>query len=207
MLTPGAASGAARQRGSRVGRICGRAQGTGQAAAMSRLERELIVKALDQTSSNVMHAARLLKIFAQRFATQDEGSSVCASATSARSRERSAQRRDLRVRRAVFELPRTSARAPTRACAEEARRARPSRCPRCRPSRVRAWSGSRSGPPLAGTPEGSLPRVADEEMPGEQASSSRVVDIDVFPYPNEEAAIPLTNVGLRRRACAVHRAR
>src|SRR6187551_343929 len=31
-------------------------------AAMSRLERELIVKALDQTSSNVTHAARLLKI-------------------------------------------------------------------------------------------------------------------------------------------------
>jgi DNA-binding NtrC family response regulator len=31
-------------------------------AAMSRLERELIVKALEQTSSNVTHAARLLKI-------------------------------------------------------------------------------------------------------------------------------------------------
>jgi two-component system response regulator AtoC len=31
-------------------------------AAMSRLERELIVKALDQTNSNVTHAARLLKI-------------------------------------------------------------------------------------------------------------------------------------------------
>jgi len=31
-------------------------------AAMSRLERELIVKALDQTSGNVTHAARLLKI-------------------------------------------------------------------------------------------------------------------------------------------------
>jgi two-component system response regulator AtoC len=31
-------------------------------AAMSRLERELIVKALEQTSGNVTHAARLLKI-------------------------------------------------------------------------------------------------------------------------------------------------
>ena len=29
---------------------------------MSRLERELIVRALDQTSGNVTHAARLLKI-------------------------------------------------------------------------------------------------------------------------------------------------
>ena len=31
-------------------------------AETSRVERELIVKALDQTSSNVTHAARLLKI-------------------------------------------------------------------------------------------------------------------------------------------------
>ena len=31
-------------------------------AAMSRLERELIVHALDQTRGNVTHAARLLKI-------------------------------------------------------------------------------------------------------------------------------------------------
>jgi DNA-binding NtrC family response regulator len=31
-------------------------------AAMSRLERELIIKALEQTNSNVTHAARLLKI-------------------------------------------------------------------------------------------------------------------------------------------------
>jgi DNA-binding NtrC family response regulator len=31
-------------------------------AAMSRLERELIVKALEQTGGNVTHAARLLKI-------------------------------------------------------------------------------------------------------------------------------------------------
>jgi two-component system, NtrC family, response regulator AtoC len=31
-------------------------------AAMSRLERELIVRALEQTSGNVTHAARLLKI-------------------------------------------------------------------------------------------------------------------------------------------------
>jgi DNA-binding NtrC family response regulator len=31
-------------------------------AAMSRLERELIVRALEQTNGNVTHAARLLKI-------------------------------------------------------------------------------------------------------------------------------------------------
>jgi hypothetical protein len=46
---------------------------------------------------------------------------------------------------------------------------------------------------VAGTPEGSLPRVADEEMPGEQVILKGYY-IDVFPYPNEEGAIPLTNV-------------
>jgi sulfatase modifying factor 1 len=51
-----------------------------------------------------------------------------------------------------------------------------------------------SGPVVAGTPEGSLPRVADEEMPGEQVILKGYY-IDVFPYPNEEGAIPLTNVG------------
>ena len=49
------------------------------------------------------------------------------------------------------------------------------------------------GPLVAGTPEGSLPRVADEEMPGEQVILKGYY-IDVFPYPNEEGAIPLTNV-------------
>jgi sulfatase modifying factor 1 len=50
-----------------------------------------------------------------------------------------------------------------------------------------------SGPLVAGTPEASLPRVADEEMPGEQVILKGYY-IDVFPYPNEEGAIPLTNV-------------
>jgi sulfatase modifying factor 1 len=49
------------------------------------------------------------------------------------------------------------------------------------------------GPLVAGTPEGSLPRVADQEMPGEQIILKGYY-IDVFPYPNEEGAIPLTNV-------------
>jgi len=49
------------------------------------------------------------------------------------------------------------------------------------------------GPLVAGTPEGSLPRVADEEMPGEQVILKGYY-MDVFPYPNEEGAIPLTNV-------------
>lgn len=49
------------------------------------------------------------------------------------------------------------------------------------------------GPLVAGTPEGSLPRVADEEMPGEQIILKGYY-IDVFPYPNEEGAIPLSNV-------------
>ncbi len=49
------------------------------------------------------------------------------------------------------------------------------------------------GPLVAGTPEGSLPRVADEEMPGEQIILKGYY-IDVFPYPDEEGAIPLSNV-------------
>jgi hypothetical protein len=49
------------------------------------------------------------------------------------------------------------------------------------------------GPLVAGTPEGSLPRIADEEMPGEQVILKGYY-IDVFPYPNEEGAIPLSNV-------------
>jgi formylglycine-generating enzyme len=46
---------------------------------------------------------------------------------------------------------------------------------------------------VAGTPPDSLPRIADEEMPGEQVIL-RGFYIDVFPHPNEEGAIPLTNV-------------
>lgn len=49
------------------------------------------------------------------------------------------------------------------------------------------------GPLVAGTPEGSLPRAPDEEVPGEQVILKGYY-IDVFPYPNEEGAIPLTNV-------------
>jgi len=49
------------------------------------------------------------------------------------------------------------------------------------------------GPLVAGTPEGSLPRIADEEMPGEQVILKGFY-IDVYPYPNEEGAIQLTNV-------------
>ena len=49
------------------------------------------------------------------------------------------------------------------------------------------------GPLVAGTPEGSLPRAADEEMPGEQVILKGYY-IDLFPYPNEEGAIPLTNL-------------
>ncbi len=46
---------------------------------------------------------------------------------------------------------------------------------------------------VAGTPPNALPRIADEEMPGEQV----VIDgffVDRFPHPNEEGAIPHTNV-------------
>ncbi len=46
---------------------------------------------------------------------------------------------------------------------------------------------------VAGTPPDSLPRIADEEMPGEQVILKGFY-IDEFPYPDEEGAIPLTGV-------------
>jgi sulfatase modifying factor 1 len=46
---------------------------------------------------------------------------------------------------------------------------------------------------VAGTPPDSLPRVADEEIPGEQVILKGYY-VDVFPYPNEEGALPRTNV-------------
>lgn len=46
---------------------------------------------------------------------------------------------------------------------------------------------------LAGTPPDKLPRVADEEMAGEQVVM-RGFYVDVFPYPGEVGAIPTTSV-------------
>jgi sulfatase modifying factor 1 len=46
---------------------------------------------------------------------------------------------------------------------------------------------------VAGTPPDHLPRIADEEMPGEQVILKGFY-IDIFAYPNEEGAIPLSNV-------------
>jgi hypothetical protein len=46
---------------------------------------------------------------------------------------------------------------------------------------------------LAGTPPDRLPRVADEEMAGEQVVMTGFY-IDVFPYPDEAGAIPTTNL-------------
>ena len=59
---------------------------------------------------------------------------------------------------------------------------------------------------MAGSPEGSLPRIADEEMPGEQIILKGYY-VDVFPYPNEEGAIPLSNVTQAGCTSAVHGAR
>ena len=53
------------------------------------------------------------------------------------------------------------------------------------------WVGS--GVLIAGTPPDRVPRVADEEMPGEQVMM-RGFFIDVFSYPNEIGAIPTTSV-------------
>lgn len=46
---------------------------------------------------------------------------------------------------------------------------------------------------LAGTPPDKLPRVADEEMAGEQVVMHGFY-IDVYPYPDEAGAIPTTNI-------------
>jgi len=46
---------------------------------------------------------------------------------------------------------------------------------------------------VAGTPRGLLPRAVDAEMEGEQVILKGFF-ISIFPYPNEEAAIPLANV-------------
>ena len=48
---------------------------------------------------------------------------------------------------------------------------------------------------LAGTPLDKLPRVADEEMAGEQVVM-RGFYVDVYPWPNEPGAIPTTNLSL-----------
>ncbi|APR80678.1 serine/threonine kinase [Minicystis rosea] len=46
---------------------------------------------------------------------------------------------------------------------------------------------------IAGTPPDRLPRVADEEMAGEQVVM-RGFYIDIYPYPDEVGAIPTTNI-------------
>ena len=50
-----------------------------------------------------------------------------------------------------------------------------------------------SGALVVGTPSDRYPRLADEEVAGEQVIVSGFY-VDLYPYPNEEGAIPLTNV-------------
>src|SRR5262249_36339436 len=50
-----------------------------------------------------------------------------------------------------------------------------------------------SGVLIAGTPPDRLPRIADEEMPGEQVVMHGFY-MDEYPHPNEIGAIPTTNV-------------
>lgn len=61
---------------------------------------------------------------------------------------------------------------------------------------------------VAGTLPDQLPRVADAEMPGEQIVLGGFF-MSVFPYPNEEGAIPLSNVTAAEaaRLCAERGAR
>jgi formylglycine-generating enzyme len=59
------------------------------------------------------------------------------------------------------------------------------------PRRGMVWISG--GALVAGTPPDTLPRIADEESPGEQVVL-RGFYIDTYPYPDEEGAIPQTNV-------------
>jgi len=52
---------------------------------------------------------------------------------------------------------------------------------------------------VVGTPPDRLPRRADRELPGEQVVLHGFY-VDVFPYPNEEGAIPMTGVTQRQAA-------
>jgi len=58
------------------------------------------------------------------------------------------------------------------------------------PKKGMAWIPG--GALVAGTPPDAYPRLADEEMPGEQVVLHGFY-MDVFPFPNEEGAIPRTN--------------
>src|SRR5262245_8739622 len=59
------------------------------------------------------------------------------------------------------------------------------------PPRGMAWVPE--GALVAGTPEGRVPRIADQEMAGQQLVLHGFF-IDLFAYPNEEGAIPRTGV-------------
>ncbi len=59
------------------------------------------------------------------------------------------------------------------------------------PRRGMAWVGP--GPLVVGTPPNTFPRRPDRDLPGEQFMLQGFY-IDVFAYPNEEGAIPTTNV-------------
>lgn len=74
------------------------------------------------------------------------------------------------------------------------------------PRRGMVWV--EGGALVAGTPPDALPRIANEEIPGEQVVLKGYY-IDLFPYPNEEGAIPLTNVTRdeAKALCAEHQKR
>lgn len=61
------------------------------------------------------------------------------------------------------------------------------------PAPIKGMAWIEPGALVAGTPPDEYPRIADEEIPGEQVMLKGFY-IDVFPYPNEEGAIPLTGV-------------
>jgi Sulfatase-modifying factor enzyme 1 len=61
---------------------------------------------------------------------------------------------------------------------------------------------------VAGTPRDSFPRIAEEEMPGEQVILHGFY-MDLYPYPDEDGAIPVTNVSQAeaRALCDEHEKR
>ena len=170
---------------------------------MSRLERELIVRALEQTQGNVTHAARLLKI-------SRKGLQLKMKELNLRERDPETEpRRSLRSSPALCGCCGVSrrcgshgtSRRPTRVARTRRRGTSPRPSPSPRPGMV--WIPP--GVLIVGHAARRLPRVADEEMPGEQVVMRGFYIDTSIRTPNEVGAIPHDQRDARRGARALRR--
>jgi len=177
-------------------------------AAMSRLERELIVKG-PRSNLEQRHARRpglLLKISRKGLQLKMKELGLREAGRESRLVRRAAEccvsgSADSRAR-----LPRAARLGAAPARAELRSRAPPSApAGGATPSRAKAWFGSQAVRSWPGPPEGSLPRIADEEMPGEQIILKGYY-IDLFPVPpTRKARFPLSKRDARTAAQALLR--